>query len=95
MARKAVDKNSTAPASENDTSEAVEKKQEAEPTIFDNAKKPKVDENGLCTVKSKKLKDGCIVAVTGQVICFDKDGVAKCSQEDANYLKMAKDFEVL
>lgn len=54
--------------------------------------KPAVIKDGLIKIVSKKRAGKSIVAVTGKVITFDKDGCAAVDAKDAEYLLLSSDF---
>ena len=57
-------------------------------------KEIKTDSDGLVCVVSKKRAGKSIIGTTGDIVTFDKDGVAKCKKEDADHFLKIPDFEL-
>ena len=55
-------------------------------------KEIKTDSDGLVSVVSKKRAGKSIIGTTGDIVTFDKDGVAKCKKEDAEHFLKIPDF---
>ena len=59
--------------------------------------KPKeitVDSDGLVAIVSKKRAGKSVIGTTGDIVTFDKDGVAKCKKEDAEHFLKIPDFDL-
>jgi hypothetical protein len=51
-----------------------------------------VGSDGLVTVMSEKRAGKSVIGVTGDVVTFDKDGIAKARVEDALHFQRIPDF---
>ncbi len=54
----------------------------------------KTDSDGLVCVVSKKRAGKSVIGTTGDIVTFDKDGVAKCKKEDAEHFLKIPDFDL-
>ena len=54
----------------------------------------KTDSDGLVCVVSKKRAGKSVIGTTGDIVTFDKDGIAKCKKEDAEHFLKIPDFDL-
>lgn len=62
--------------------------------VDSNKKAFSVNQNGKVSINSKSRAGKSIIATTGEIITFDKDGNAEVDVRDALYLKNINDFSV-